>query len=38
MIDFTLKETSQDQLSYIGHGTGNMLMFTALAEGFANLD
>jgi len=38
MIDYVLKIAGVNTLSYIGHAQGNTIMFTALAEGFGNLN
>ena len=36
-IDFVLKMTGYDKLSYIGHSQGTSQMFSALSEGHGNL-
>lgn len=38
MIDYVLNLTGQKDVSYIAHSQGTTLMFTALAEGFGNLN
>jgi pimeloyl-ACP methyl ester carboxylesterase len=38
VIDYVLKKTGQNNLSYIAHSQGTTLMFTALAENFGNLN
>ena len=36
-IDFVLKETGKEKLSYVGHSMGTSQMFSALAEGHGDL-